>query len=158
MAQEPLIVTSFDRLSFLVIDDDHTILQVIEAFLKDAMAASVILATDCLAALSHLADKSKMIGCVVCDHSMPEMTGLALLQEIRGGKHPNIPRSVPFIMLAMSGQEAVVRAAIALDAHVYIRKPVTKDALTKAIHRAFNRSLVLKQLEEYLALQLPPDP
>lgn len=158
MSQEPLIVTAFDRLRFVVIDDDRTILQLVEAFLTAAMVGGVIPATSAFAALNLLADQTKKIDCIICDHSMPKMTGLALLQEIRGGKHPNIPRNMPFIVLTSSGQEAVVRAALALDAHGYIRKPVTKDLLVKAIHRAYNRQLALKQPEEYLALPLPPDP
>jgi DNA-binding NarL/FixJ family response regulator len=158
MSQEPLVVTAFDRLRFVVIDDDRAILQIVEAFLTSAQVGGVIPAISCFTALNLLADKTKKVDCIVCDHSMPTMTGLSLLQEIRGGKHPNIPRSMPFIMLTSSGQEAVVRAAIALDVHGYVKKPVTKDLLVKAIHRAFNRQLVLKQPEEYQALQLPPDP
>ena len=141
-----------------MIDDDRAILQVVEAFLTAAMVGGVIPAISCFGALNLLADKTKKIDCIICDHSMPTMTGLSLLQEIRGGRHPNIPRNIPFIMLTSSGQEAVVRAALALDVHGYVRKPVTKDLLVKAIHRAYNRQLALKQPEEYLALQLPPDP
>jgi DNA-binding NarL/FixJ family response regulator len=158
MSQEPLIVTAFDRLRFLVIDDDRAILQVVEAFLKAFTVGGVIPAISGFTALNLLADTSKKVDCVICDHSMPTMTGLSLLREIRGGKHANIPRNMPFIMLTSSAQEAVVRAAIALDVHGYVRKPVTKDVLVKAIHRAFSRQLALKPPEEYLALQLPPDP
>jgi DNA-binding NarL/FixJ family response regulator len=158
MSQEPLVVTAFDRLRFMVIDDDRAILQVVEAFLNAAEVGGVIPAISCFSALNLLADRTKKADCIICDHSMPTMTGLALLQEIRGGKHPHIPRNIPFIMLTSSGQEAVVRAAVALDVHGYIRKPVTKDVIVKAIHRAFNRQLALKTPEEYQALQLPPDP
>ena len=157
MSTEPLIVTSFDRLRFVVIDDDRPILQVVEAFLTSAAAGGVIAATSCLSALNLLADKTKKVDCIICDQSMPTMTGLALLQEIRGGKHANIPRNMPFIMLTSSGQVEVVRCAIALDVHAYVRKPVTKDLLVKAIHRAFNRQLAIKPAAEYLKLQLPTE-
>jgi len=158
MSQEPLLVVSFDRLRFLVIDDDRAILQLVEAFLSGLSAGGVIPAISCFTALNLLADKTKKIDCLICDHSMPAMTGLALLQEIRGGKHPNIPRNLPFIMLTSSGQEEVVRSAIALDVHGYVKKPVTKNMLVKAIHRAFNRQLILRQPEEYLAHKLPTEP
>ncbi|MCC6913437.1 MAG: response regulator [Rhodospirillaceae bacterium] len=158
MSQEPLVVTAFDRLRFIVIDDDRVLLQLVEAFLNAAAAGGVIPAVSCFTALNLLADKTKKIDCIICDHSMPAMTGLALLQEIRGGKHPNIPREIPFIMLTSSGQEEVVRAAVALDAHGYIRKPVSKDILVKAIHRAFNRQLNLKKPEDYLSYPLPAEP
>lgn len=158
MSTEPLVVTAFDRLRFVVIDDDRATLQVVEAFLTSVAAGGVIPAISCFTALNLLADKTKKVDCLICDHSMPTMTGLALLQEIRGGKHENIPRNMPFIMLTSSGQEAVVRCAISLDVHGYVKKPVTKDLLVKAIHRAFNRQLALKSAEEYLELQLPTEP
>ena len=158
MSTEPLIVTSFDRLRFIVIDDDRAVLQIVEAVLTSVAAGGVIPAISCFAALNLLADKTKKIDCIICDHSMPTMTGLALLQEIRGGKHANIPRNMPFIMLTSSGQVDVVRSAMALDVHGYVKKPVTKDLLVKAIHRVFNRQLALKPAEEYLELQLPTDP
>ena len=158
MSQEPLIVTSLERTKFVVIDDDRAILQMVETFLASATAGGVIPAISCFTALNLLADKTKKVDFIICDHSMPTMTGLALLQEIRGGKHPNIPRNIPFIMLTSSGQEDVVRAAVALDVHGYVKKPVTKDLLLKAIHRAFNRQLALKQPEDYLAIKLPPEP
>jgi DNA-binding NarL/FixJ family response regulator len=47
---------------------------------------------------------------------------------------------------------------MALDVHAYVRKPVTKDLLVKAIHRAFNRQFAIKPAAEYLKLQLPTEP
>ena len=46
-------------------------------------------------------------------------------------------------------------AALALDVHGYVRKPVSKDSLVKAIHRAFNRTIALKPPEDYTAIALP---
>lgn len=158
MSQEPLVVTAFDRLQIVLIDDDRAVLQLVEAFLNAAMVGSVISIQSAVAALNLLADKTKKVDCMICDHGMPAMTGLALLREIRGGKHPHIPRNLPFIMLTSSGQEEVVRTAVALDVHGYVRKPVTKDVLVKAIHRAFNRQIAWKSPAEYLALPMPPAP
>jgi CheY-like chemotaxis protein len=75
MSTEPLIVNSFERLRFVVIDDDRPILQVVEAFLTAAAAGGVIPAISCLSALNLLADKTKKVDCIICDHSMPTMTG-----------------------------------------------------------------------------------
>lgn len=158
MSQEPLLLTAFDQLRIVVIDDDRAILQLVESILKAAEVGLVIPAASGATALNLLADTNRKVDCIICDHSMPAMTGLALLKEIRGGAHPNIPRNMPFIMLTSSGQEAVVRSALALDVHGYVRKPITKDILVKAIHRAFNRPFTLKPAEAYLAHQLPPDP
>ncbi len=158
MSLEPLVLTAFDRLRFIVIDDDRATLQLVEAFLNASEVGAVIPVVSCAAALGLLADNTKKVDCLICDHGMPNMTGLSLLQQIRGGRHPNIPRALPFIMLTSSGQEEVVRAAIALDVHGYVRKPVTKDLLLKAIHRAFNRPLQLKKPIDYLSVPLPAEP
>lgn len=153
---EPLIVTSFEALRVLVIDDDRAILELVEAILKAAGVGGVVKAVSALGALNILADRHKRFNCVVCDYGMDVMNGLTLLKEIRSGKHAYIPRDQCFIMLTAHGQEAVVRAAIELDVNGYVRKPVTKDSLTKAIHRAFNRTPALKAPEIYAAVAVPP--
>lgn len=154
---EPLIVTPFDRLRFLAIDDDRAILELVEAMLHMAGVGSVIKATSGLAALNIMADERKKFDCILCDYSMPDMTGLQLLQQIRAGHHSHIARDIRFIMVTMSGQEAVVKAALQLDVSGYVVKPVSKDALTKAIHRAFNRAPAVKPPEDYSSVTLPAD-
>ena len=152
---EPLIVTSFDSLRVLVIDDDRAVLEVVDALLKAAGIGGVVKTVSALGALNILADRQKRFNCIVCDYGMDVMDGLTLLREIRAGKHPYIPRDQCFIMLTAHGQEGVVRAAVELDVNGYVRKPVTKDALTKSIHRAFNRTPALKAPEFYAAIPLP---
>ncbi len=125
--------------------------------LRAAGAGSVIKSTSCLAALNILADQQKKIDCIICDHSMPHMTGVELLREIRAGHYSHVPRDMRFIMATSHGQEAVVKAAVNLDVSGYVMKPVSKDALSKAIHRAFGRSPSLKAPEEYSGVPLPPE-
>jgi CheY-like chemotaxis protein len=153
---EPLIVTSFETLRVLVIGDDRAILELVEAVLKSAGIGGVVKAVSALGALNILADKHKRFSCIICDYGMEVKDGLTLLKEIRSGKHPYIQRDQCFIMLTAHGQEAVVRAALELDVNGYVRKPVTKDSLSKAIHRAFNRTPVLKGPEVYAAVAVPP--
>jgi len=155
---EPLILTPFDRLRFLVIDDDRAILELIDAMLRIAGVGSVIKSAGCLAALNVMADQRKKIDCIVCDHSMPNMTGLELLRDIRSAKYSHVPRDIPFIMVTAHGQEAVVKAAVQLDVNGYIVKPLSKDALVKVVHRAFNRTPAMKPPEDYSGVPLPPEP
>lgn len=153
---EPLIVTSFEAVRVLVIDDDRAILEVVEAILKTAGVGGVVKAVSALGALNILADKHKRFNCIICDYGMDVMDGLTLLRDIRSGKHAYIPRDQCFIMLTAQGHEAVVRAAIELDVNGYVRKPVSKDSLAKALHRAFNRKPVLKSPEIYAGVAVPP--
>jgi DNA-binding NarL/FixJ family response regulator len=154
-ANEPLIVTPFDRLRFMTIDDDRAMLDLTEALLKAAGVGSVIKTTSALSALNVLADHRKRADCIVCDHGMPHMTGLELLRDIRAGKYDHVPRNTRFIMLTAHGEEEVVKAAIGLDVTGYVMKPITKDSLTKAIHRAFNKTVALKSPGDYMAIPMP---
>jgi CheY-like chemotaxis protein len=156
---EPLIVTPFDNLRFLAVDDDRAVLELVDALLRSAGVGSVIKSVSGLGALNILADQRKRADCIICDHSMPNMTGLELLRDIRAGKYDYVPRAIHFIMITAHGQEAVVRAAISLDVSGYIVKPISKDSLTKAIHRAFGRPpLALKTSDVYAGVAMPPDP
>ncbi len=154
-SEEPLVVTAFDTQRFMVIDDDRAILELVDAMLRMAGAGSVIKAVSALAALNILADQQKRSDCIVCDQSMHSMTGLELLRDIRIGRHSFIPRDIAFIMLTSHGEESVVRAAIELDVNSYIMKPVSKDSLVKALHRAFGRPIILKSPEDYSAVKIP---
>jgi CheY-like chemotaxis protein len=152
---EPLVVTPFESLRVLVVDDDRAVLELVEGFLRAANVASVVKAISGLSALNVLADQHKRFDCIVCDYGMDMMDGLMLLRDIRSGRYPHIHRSQCFIMLTAHGQEAVVRAAVELDVNGYIRKPITKDGLVKAIHRAFNRTPALKGPDIYAGVVLP---
>lgn len=154
-SSDPLIVTPFDKLRFLAIDDDRAILELIDAMLHLAGVGSVTKATGGLAALNVLADERKKFDCIICDYSMPNMTGLELLQQIRSAQHSHIPRDIRFIMVTMSGQEDVVKAALQLDVSGYVVKPVSKDALVKAVHRALNRPPAAKSPGDYKSIALP---
>ena len=153
----PLVVTSFDNLRIVVIDDDRAVAELVGGFLQAVKVGSVVKVSGALAALNLLADPSRRADCIICDHSMGIMTGLALLQEIRAGRHKSIPRNQTFIMLTAHGDEAVVKSAIALDVNGYLRKPVTKDGLVTALHRACSRKMALKSPETYAAVELPAD-
>ena len=158
IASESFILTPFERLRFLIVDDDRAILELVDALLRASGAAGVTRSTSCLGALNILADKTKRADCIVCDNSMPNMTGLELLRDIRSAKYEHVPPDMRFVMITAHGQEEVVRAAIGLDVSGYLVKPVSKDALTKAVQRAFGRRpLELKSPADYAAIPLPPD-
>jgi len=156
MADEPLVLTPFDRLRILVIDDDRAILELLDAILRLAGVGSVIKSASCLGALNILADERKKFDCIISDQAMPHMTGIELLRDIRAARYLHIPRDTRFIMVTSHGDEAVVKAAVTLDVSGYIVKPINKDALVKAVHRALGRVPSLRSPEEYAAVTLPP--
>lgn len=152
---QPLILTSFDRMRFMVIDDDRALVELVEAMLLVAAVGGVVKTTSCLAAINILADRQKKVDCIICDQGMPTISGLQFLKDIRAGRHAHIARDIYFLMLTAEGAEDVVRAALALDVHGYVKKPVSKDSLVKAIHRGFNRVITLKAPAEYASVAIP---
>jgi len=151
----PLVVTSLSNLGFLVVDDSAVSISLMEGVLQSASVGAIRTAPSVFAAVGILADPQQKTDCIICDHHMEGMTGLALLQRIRAGRNTVIPRDMCFIMLTADSSPELVRAAAALDVNGFIKKPITVSAVLKAIHLAFGRPLELKPAADYGRVALP---
>ena len=69
---------------------------------------------------------------LILDISMPEVSGVDLLEYIR---RVSEWRSLPILMLSSEATDAQVDQAIALGANGFIAKPVTVDELEAAINK-----------------------
>jgi AmiR/NasT family two-component response regulator len=58
-------------------------------------------------------------------------------------------------MLTGNAESDAVKAAIALDVHGYILKPISIEKLVTTIDMAFERSIKLKDAAHYRAVELP---
>jgi two-component system chemotaxis response regulator CheY len=72
------------------------------------------------------------IGLVVCDVTMPRMSGLELLQEL--ANDTSVQR-VPFVMLTTEGQAERIQRAKELGAKAWILKPFKADLLVAAVQK-----------------------
>jgi CheY-like chemotaxis protein len=142
------------RLSFLVADDDPTMLEIISASLAKLGAVWIRKCSSGAEAAAALADQSVMYHCIISDYSMAPVSGLQLLQGIRMGRFEHVRRETAFIMVTVSGKEQVVRAALALDVGAYVMKPVTAQGLMKAIERTFAKLFMAKEPEAYAAINV----
>ena len=154
----PLVVTSFKDLKFLVVDDSSVSVDFMEGVLKSASVANVLRAPSVFAAVGILADPQSKIDCIICDHHMEGMTGLALLQRIRAGRNAVLARDLRFILLTGDSNTDLVHAAVALDVNGFIKKPINVSAVLKTIHLAFGRQLRLKAAADYARVVLPTGP
>ena len=145
----PLVVTSFKDVSFLIIDDSAVSRELMEGVLQNADVGKVRTANSVFAAAGILADPGTTTDCIICDHHMDGMTGLALLQRIRAGRNAVVPRDLKFIMLTGDSNPALVQAAARLDVNGFIKKPITVGAVMKTIHLAFGRTPRLKSALDY---------
>jgi PAS domain S-box-containing protein len=99
----------------LLIDDEELIHSSAKAFLDNNGDLNLVTAGSAQEALEQLRDSDFDI--VVCDHQMPGMTGLELLEVLR-----NSGNEIPFIMFTGHSREEVVIRALNLGADSYIKK------------------------------------
>jgi YesN/AraC family two-component response regulator len=140
---------------FLVVDDEPFMLSLIERMLRDCHAGLIMKAADGGAALKSIKDNFTQVDCIIADFNMEPVNGLQLLRGVRMGVNPKIPREQPFIMLTGNGETEVVKAALALDVHGYIVKPVAADKLVQTIDKVLKRPLEAKEAEYYRSVKVP---
>ncbi len=149
------IISNYASKSFLLVEDEPFMREVIESILRQRQAEQVFRAHDGAAALELLAEKALGVHCIISDLNMKPMNGLQLLQAIRSGQNRRVRRDQPFIMLTGSAQSEAVTTAISLDVHGYVLKPVSPDKLVAAIDAASKRKIEIKSPGHYGGIVLP---
>jgi CheY-like chemotaxis protein len=145
------------QLNFLLADDDDAILEILGAALTTFGVENVLKCASGVAVITALSDPDQHFHCIISDYSMPPISGLDILQGVRMGRYPSVPREIPFIIVTVSGKADVVQAALALDVSAYVMKPVKQQALSKAIDRATSRLFVAKSPDDYAAVKFATD-
>jgi len=149
-------LSNYASKSFLLVEDEPFMREVIERILKQAQAEQVFRAHDGAAALELLEEKALGVHCIISDLHMKPMNGLQLLQAIRSGQNRRVRRDQPFIMLTGTAETEAVTAAISLDVHAYVLKPVSPEKLLAAIDGLSKRKLEIKSAGHYSGIVLPP--
>ena len=108
----------------LVADDEPHIGRIIKMKLEQG-PFRVTLAYDGREALDVL-ERESDIGLVLLDLMMPHLSGLDVLERIRGSERM---RDLPCIILTAAGQEAQHRRAIELGASEFLTKPFSPKKL-----------------------------
>ena len=122
----PLNAAPLSDLQVLVVDDQANALNLIKDMLKSMGVESVLTAPDAAGALDLLKDRKDLVDVVLCDWSMPQMSGLELLKEVR-----KTHRDLPFMMVTGTADPASVLAAKDGGVTGYIRKPFSSEELRK---------------------------
>ena len=145
---------------FLIVEDESFMAGLIERALRQLKPAEVYRAPNGEAALAFFKDNKLQIDCILSDYNMKPVNGLQLLQAIRSGGHPHIPREQTFVMLTGHGEMDVVKTAIALDVNGYLVKPVSPQKMTQTLDQVFAKSIALKDEAHYrgIELVLPAEP
>ena len=119
--------------SILVVDDNDDSLRIIETVLKNN-GYDVRLAKSGKEALGLLQNDVPQL--ILLDVMMPEMSGLEVLEHLRGS--PQTAR-VPVIMLTAKAQDEDVIGGYQRGADYYITKPFTTKQLLYGIRLVLNQ-------------------
>jgi DNA-binding response OmpR family regulator len=109
--------------SVLVVDDDPTILQIVEAVLR---SGGLDVSTCCSGPDGLVAAHEVVPDCAVLDVSMPGMTGLEMCRALRDDAST---ADVPILLLTGRGQWLDVASGFDAGADDYLVKPFTAQDL-----------------------------
>lgn len=152
-----LINLDLSELTFVVVDDEISIINLISALLVSAGAKKVHKCKSEIEAQRIISDPNVKVDCIVSDYGMAPVSGLEFLQKIRVGTSPGVSRNIRFVMLTGHGEAEIVKTAMLLDVDGYVIKPVSKSGLISSLEKAFARKRVLKAGSSYASVILPDD-
>ena len=121
--------------SILVIDDDRTVLRLVEKTFdgSDITVFTAATAEDGLNSLQRCAPEALLL-----DIMLPEMTGLEMARKVR-----DIDARLPIIFVTASDDSDDAIEAMKLGAYDYLLKPLVKQKVQSLIHRALeNRRMM----------------
>ena len=122
----------FDAITVMVVDDDEISRKLVTSILGVLGVGRIFTAENGADALSQLGDSDTDIDLIICDISMPEMTGYELIRRIRYGLAPKF-KDVPILVLTGNPTEQTVQRARTHKIDGYIEKPPTVDFLRVTI-------------------------
>ncbi|HOH46955.1 MAG TPA: response regulator [Candidatus Cloacimonadota bacterium] len=143
---EGLIANELDEASklgkVLIIDDDTSILSIIETILREEPDLEVVSMEDPLIALQHISTKD--VNVILTDIKLPGLSGIDLLERV-GKFNPGIQ------VILMTGylEADVMRRAIQLGAYDFLHKPFDYNELILTVRQAMEKYRLLRQNELY---------
>ena len=133
----------------LVVDDDTALLEALPQALELRLAAVKVDTSDsALNALDLIQEHD--YDAIVSDIKMPGMDGLALLAKIQ-----EMRPETPTLLITGHGEHDLAVQALRGGAYDFIQKPIDRDYMVAALHRAIQTRRMRRQLaEQQRALEL----
>lgn len=125
------------NLRFLVVDDFSTMRRIIRNLLKELGFNNVEEAEDGAMALKKLREGG--FDFIVSDWNMPNMDGLAMLQNIRSD---DALKDIPVLMVTAEAKKENIIAAAQAGANGYIIKPFTAATLDEKLGKILQNMAV----------------
>lgn len=117
-----------------IVDDDEEMAKAVSLMLKllDCQTRHFLNARSAAKELLE----GKQPGLMILDMSMPEVTGMMMLEFVRRRPEWN---QMPIIMLSSEAADVQIDQAINLGADAYVTKPVSLEELEGAMQTAFRK-------------------
>ncbi len=119
-------------MNVLVVDDAATMRRIVRGLLRELGLKNIREAEDGAIALESL--KTHKMDLVVSDWSMPNMTGLELLQKM---KADDGLKDIPVLMVTAESKKENIMQAVQAGVSNYIVKPFNSQTLEDKLHKIF---------------------
>ncbi|MGE0607857.1 MAG: HD-GYP domain-containing protein [Pirellulales bacterium] len=126
----------------MIVDDEPIIIAVVQKYLKQSGYGNFITTTEPREALDMIRGQKPDV--IVMDVMMPHVSGLNILEVIRGDRNLH---HLPVVMMTASGHDGMKQEAIDLGATDFLTKPIKSTELVPRIRNA----LVVKAHHDQLA-------
>ena len=120
------------NMNVLVVDDAATMRRIVRSLLRELGLKNIREAEDGVIALDSL--KTHKMDLVVSDWSMPNMTGLELLQKM---KADDGLKDIPVLMVTAESKKENIMQAVQAGVSNYIVKPFNSQTLEDKLHKIF---------------------
>jgi two-component system chemotaxis response regulator CheY len=116
----------------LIVDDFASIRWILRNILKRNGFTNVTEAHNGKSALKVL--KKEKFDLILCDWTMPVMSGLELLNKVRSDDEL---KNIPFVMITAEAQKDNITKAIEAGTTNYVMKPFTAKAISEKLQKVF---------------------
>lgn len=116
----------------LIVDDDHSIIELLKVTLADAGYSPIPAYNGEQALKKFAAEKPDLI---LVDYKMPDMNGVELISKIK-----EISPSVISVLVTAFGTEEVAIEAVRQGINDYIKKPFDLDEIVKVVERHLQKA------------------
>lgn len=144
--------TSLDQAIIMMVDDEITTMEVMQAYLEDAGYQHFVLLEESSRALVELEAHRPDI--LLLDLVMPEVTGFEILQQVRA--HAQL-KHLPVIILTSSSDAETKLQALDQGATDFLAKPVDSSELLLRVRNTLAAKAYQNQLAYYDALTKLPN-
>ncbi len=127
--------------TILVVDDSYEMRNLLDKYILSPSGYKVITVSNGKSGLESVVSGEPDL--ILLDMSMPEMTGMEMLANLR-----QTDCNCPVIFMTSYGSENIAVEAFRLGVRDYLNKPFTSDEVRLAVDRALNESRLANERKE----------